>query len=87
MAPHHTFRHAGPVAATIALAGWLSITGVAAALTVPSAPAASSWTVYHGDPAGSGSAGPLPTVDTGRADLGVSGARRLALRAAGDVGR
>jgi polyvinyl alcohol dehydrogenase (cytochrome) len=48
--------------AILAAAGWTG--GAAAAATSPAAPA--SWTVYHGNPAGTGVAGPVAAVQTGR---------------------
>jgi polyvinyl alcohol dehydrogenase (cytochrome) len=48
--------------AILAAVGWAG--GAAAAATGSTAP--SSWTVYHGNPAGTGVAGPVTAVNTGR---------------------
>jgi outer membrane protein assembly factor BamB len=52
----------GVASAILAAAGWAG--GAAAAASGPAAPTA--WTVYHGNPAGTGVAAPVTAVHTGR---------------------
>jgi outer membrane protein assembly factor BamB len=58
-------RRLGRAAGLLALASWGAACVPAAAAVVSASPGGSgAWTVYHGDPAGTGVAGPVRAVDT-----------------------